>query len=151
MRVGDRPHQLLNLMSRHPDRRSAGIALRIEGAGVPAPPLGRSPARVPGDRTILPVVPSWRRRAFARATREAGLEHAGRNDLRHSFASLLLREGSGVIYVARQLGHDARLTLTRYGHVIDEIEDMPRLDAESAIVQARRMASSARCENPVSD
>jgi hypothetical protein len=31
------------------------------------------------------------------------------------FASLLLHEGRSVIYVARQLGHDARLTLTRMG------------------------------------
>ena len=31
-------------------------------------------------------------------------------DLRHSFASLLLHEGRSVIYVSRQLGHDARLT-----------------------------------------
>jgi hypothetical protein len=42
-----------------------------------------------------------------------------------------------VIYVARQLGHDARLTLTRYGHVIDELEDTPRIEAEAAIAQAR--------------
>jgi hypothetical protein len=42
-----------------------------------------------------------------------------------------------VIYVARQLGHDARLTLTRYGHVIDELEDMPRIEAEAAIANAR--------------
>jgi hypothetical protein len=41
------------------------------------------------------------------------------------------------IYVARQLGHDARLTLTRHGHVIDELEDIPRVEAESAIPSAR--------------
>jgi integrase len=57
--------------------------------------------------------------------------------LRHSFASLLLHEGRSVIYVARQLGHDARLTLTRYGHVIDELEDRPRIEAEAAIAEAR--------------
>ena len=57
--------------------------------------------------------------------------------LRHSFASLLLHEGRSVIYVARQLGHDPRLTLTRYGHVIDELEDQPRTDAEETIRQAR--------------
>jgi site-specific recombinase XerD len=57
--------------------------------------------------------------------------------LRHSFASLLLHEGRSVIYVARQLGHDARLTLSRYGHVIDELEDQPRVDAEQAIKEAR--------------
>jgi len=56
--------------------------------------------------------------------------------LRHSFASLLLHEGRSVIYVARQLGHDPRLTLTRYGHVIDELEDQPRTDAEETIRQA---------------
>jgi integrase len=80
---------------------------------------------------------SWRRRAFARAVQAAGLTHAGPYDLRHSFASLLLHEGRSVIYVARQLGHDARLTLTCYGHVIDELEDMPLIEAEAAIASAR--------------
>jgi integrase len=81
---------------------------------------------------------SWRRRAFHRATQEAGLAHARPYDLRHSFASLLLHEGRSVIYVARQLGHDARLTLTRYGHVMDELENTPRIEAEVAIADARR-------------
>ena len=88
---------------------------------------------------------SWRRRAFNRATLAAGLAHARPYDLRHSFASLLLHEGRSVIYVARQLGHDARLTLTRYGHVIDELEDRPPIEAEAVIVDARlavRMAGS---------
>ncbi len=67
---------------------------------------------------------SWRRRAFRRATAAADTK-ATPYTLRHSFASLLLHEGRSVIYVARQLGHDARLTLTRYGHVIDELEDQP--------------------------
>jgi hypothetical protein len=44
----------------------------------------------------------------------------------------------GVIYVARQLGHDARLTLTRYAHVMDELEETPRTEAEAAIAAARR-------------
>jgi len=60
-------------------------------------------------------------------------------DLRHSFASLLLHEGHSVIYVARQLRHDARLTLSTYGHVIDELDDVPRIDAEAAIAEARAM------------
>ena len=50
---------------------------------------------------------------------------------------MLLHEGRSVIYVARQLGHDARLTPTRYGHVIDELEDAPRLEAEVAIANGR--------------
>ena len=42
-----------------------------------------------------------------------------------------------MIYVARQLGHDARLTLTTYGHVMDEFEDAPQLEAHTAITDAR--------------
>jgi integrase len=66
--------------------------------------------------------------------------------LRHSFASLLLHEGRSVVYVARQLGHDARLTLSTYGHVIDELDDAPNLPAEEAI----RMARHTSCVSGVS-
>jgi integrase len=81
---------------------------------------------------------NWRKRAFDRARRAAGADEATPYALRHSFASLLLHEGRSVIYVARQMGHDARLTLTTYGHVIDELEDEPRVPAEDAIWAARR-------------
>jgi hypothetical protein len=63
-------------------------------------------------------------------------------DLRHSFASLLLHEGRSVHYVAKQLGHGARLTLDTYGHVIDELEDVPRLAAVDAILHARAGSSA---------
>ena len=62
--------------------------------------------------------------------------------MRHSFASLLLHEGRSVIYVARQMGHGAELTMRTYGHVIDELEDAPRLQAEEAIAQARARNSA---------
>jgi integrase len=113
----------------------------------------------PGDREL--VIPaasgglwsdeayrSWRRRAFARAAAVAGVELGARPyDLRHSFASLLLHEGRSVIYVARQLGHGAQLTLGTYGHVIDELDDQPRQDAEAAILAAR--SSGAAHELPI--
>jgi hypothetical protein len=51
---------------------------------------------------------------------------------------LLLHEGRDVIYVARQLGHGAELTLRTYGHVIEELEDSPHLPAEAAIGEARQ-------------
>ena len=82
---------------------------------------------------------NWRRRAFDRACKAIELEGARPYDLRHSFASLLLHEGRSVMYVARQLGHDARLTLTTYGHVIDELDDAPRMGAEEAIRAAPLM------------
>lgn len=46
------------------------------------------------------------------------------------------------MYLARQLGHDARLTLTTYEHVIDELDDEPRLPAEEAIRAARESSCS---------
>ena len=45
-----------------------------------------------------------------------------------------------MIYVARQMGHDAKLTLGTYGHVIEELEDAPRIGAEDAIRAARGSA-----------
>lgn len=47
-----------------------------------------------------------------------------------------------MIYVARQLGHDAPLTLSTYGHVIDELDGMRHLTAESAIAEAREARQS---------
>jgi integrase len=85
----------------------------------------------------------WRGETFVPALERAGLDHARPYDLRHSFASLLLHEGRSVIYVARQLGHDARYTLGTCGHVIDELDDQPRISAEDAIYAARG-ASAAR-------
>jgi len=42
--------------------------------------------------------------------------------------------------VARELGHGAELTLGAYGHVMDELDESPRQDAEAAILAARSSA-----------
>jgi len=80
---------------------------------------------------------SWRRRSFGRACKAADIEQATPYTLRHSFCSLLLAEGRSVIYVARQLGHSARLTLGTYGHVIEELDGTVPVTAEAAIRAAR--------------
>jgi integrase len=80
----------------------------------------------------------WCQRRFADLLKRAGLSSGRPYDLRQSFASLLLHEGRDVIYVARQLGHGAELTLRTYGHVIEELEDSPQLPAEEAIRLARQ-------------
>jgi integrase len=77
--------------------------------------------------------------AFGRAATAAGVPEASPYTLRHSFCSLLLHEGQSVIYVARQMGHDAKLTLSTYGHVVEELEDAPRVPAEDAIRAARQI------------
>jgi integrase len=87
----------------------------------------------------------WRGKVWTPTLKAAGIPHQVPYDLRHSFASLLLHEGRSVIYVARQLGHDATLTLKTYGHVIDELEDQPAISAEDAIRAAREKAAGDRC------
>jgi integrase len=91
---------------------------------------------------------SWRRKAFGRTFTAAGIEHARPYDLRHSFVSLLLHEGHSVIYVARQLGHDASLTLGRYRHTIDELTGSPQITAEAAIQAAREAPYPFRTRAP---
>lgn len=92
---------------------------------------------VDGRRWTNHAYQSWRRRAFDRAAASAGVPQATPYSLRHSFCSLLLAEGRSVIEVARQLGHGANLTLGTYGHVIDELADLDRVDAEDVIWAAR--------------
>jgi Phage integrase family len=91
----------------------------------------------------------WRRRVFTPALRSIRVERGRPYDLRHAFASLLLHEGRSVIYVARQLGHGAELTMRTYGHVIEELEDRPQLPAEDAIQEARDRLEAAK-DVPVS-
>jgi integrase len=81
---------------------------------------------------------NWIDNVWRPALTASGLAYQRPYDLRHSFASLLLHEGRSVIYVARQLGHSAQLTMRTYGHVIEELDDAPRISAEDAISAARR-------------
>lgn len=89
-----------------------------------------------GQRWSKAAYQSWRRRSFDAAAEAAGAVGATPYSLRHSFCSLLLAEGRSVIEVARQMGHGANLTLTTYGHVIDELAG-ERIDAEATIETAR--------------
>jgi integrase len=74
------------------------------------------------------------------AARRAGLPAMLRaHDLRHTAASLLIREGASVKAVQRSLGHkSAVMTLDRYGHLWpDELEDLAeRLDRARAAAVA---------------
>lgn len=96
-----------------------------------------------GQRWSKPAYQSWRRRSFDAAAEAAGAVGATPYSLRHSFCSLLLAEGRSVIEVARQMGHGANLTLTTYGHVIDELAG-ERIDAEATIEAARKNGRPAK-------
>jgi integrase len=57
--------------------------------------------------------------------------------LRHSYASLRIREGASIPELAEELGHSPQMTLGTYTHVIDELRGAPRLPAEQEIARAR--------------
>jgi integrase len=86
---------------------------------------------------------NWRRRTFQPACKALGLDITRPYDLRHAAVSLWLHEGRSVVEVAAWLGHSPAMCLSTYAHVVDELRDAPRIDAEQAIREAR--------EAPVTD
>ena len=83
---------------------------------------------------------NWINRVWRPALQRVGIPYQRPYDLRHSYASLLFHEGRSVVYVARQLGHSTAVCMRTYGHVIEELEDAPRITAEDAIQVAREQA-----------
>jgi integrase len=106
---------------------------------------------------------NWRRRVFQPAAARAGLatlksettyvvvEDKRRRrtrtkydgprpyDLRHAFASLLIRDGSkSLTEIAEQLGNSVATLSKDYAHVIADMKGQPRVPADVAIEQARR-------------
>jgi integrase len=116
-------------------------------SGRPAPSMpvipafnGNGTAIDPGKEWTEVGYEQWIRRAWASALDDAGLAYQRPYDCRHSFASLLFHEGRSVVYVARQLGHSTAVCMRTYAHVIEELEDAPRISAEDAILAARHGA-----------
>lgn len=65
-------------------------------------------------------------------------------DLRHSFASLMLHDGSvAIVDLARQLGHGTGVLLDTYGHVIAELRADERRPAATVILEARAKVAEA--------
>jgi len=59
--------------------------------------------------------------------REAGLPDVGMHDLRHFYASALIRAGLSVKVVSERLGHsNAAMTLNVYSHLWPDDEDRTR-------------------------
>jgi integrase len=77
------------------------------------------------------IPPNNLSRDWARTLRAKKLPHYSFHSLRHTYASILLvADRLDVLTVSRRLGHrDAALTLKRYGHLLDTIEDHVKLAA----------------------
>lgn len=84
---------------------------------------------------------NWRSRVFVPSARAAGLGLPRPYDLRHSFASLLIREQrTSIVELAEQLGHAPTMTLDTYAHVFAEYRRAEPVDIGEWIARARRDA-----------
>lgn len=83
---------------------------------------------------------NWRKRHFHAVTQALDLGRPRPYDLRHSFASLRIREhGASLVDLAAQLGHAPTETLKTYSHVYAEYRRKPPQPADALIRDAREV------------
>ncbi|CAB4896174.1 unannotated protein [freshwater metagenome] len=105
------------------------------------------PVRTQTKAATKDIMDNWRERTWRPALASARVEYQRPYDLRHSYASLLLAEGRNVHYVAQQLGHDPKLTLSTYGHLIAEYEHGANIDPDAEIQAARAKVAAGHTED----
>jgi integrase len=81
---------------------------------------------------------NWRKRVFEPAAERAGVVIARPYDLRHSAASLWLRERH-YLQVALWLGHSPDMTHRTYAHIIEDLDPDASVDAAVLIREARQI------------
>jgi integrase len=75
-------------------------------------------------RTGKPINPRHVLRSFAAIVNRAGVPRISIHDLRHTHATLLLRDGVPVKVVSERLGHaQASITLDVYAHVMSDMQE----------------------------
>ena len=73
----------------------------------------------PALRTGKPRSPVWLDRFWAKIRAEADLRDVRLHDLRHTHASVALRQGETVLAIGRLLGHASAETTLKYTHPSD--------------------------------
>jgi integrase len=86
---------------------------------------------------------NWRRRRFKTAASACESRVTRPYDLRHGFASLLFAERQNPAEIASQMGHSLQMLLSTYTHVLEELREVDGLDAEEAILAARKAVAKA--------
>jgi integrase len=113
------------------------LALWIETSGRGSP-NDRLFARKDGELLKVDDWDNWRNRRFYDVLDDLGIARRRPYDLRHSFVSLLIREGeTSIVELAEQLGHSPTETLKTYAHVFSEFRRQPRVPARQLIAEAR--------------
>jgi integrase len=76
----------------------------------------------------------WRERIFNKALEKAKLRKIRVHDLRHRYASQLIKSGESLAYIRDQLGHHSiKVTVDIYGHLVPGANKsaVDRLDDEA--------------------
>lgn len=81
---------------------------------------------------------NFRARVFHKHLPDDAHDGARVYDLRHGYASLLVREGCDLATVARRMGNSPRTTAQHYTHVFEVYEGKPRRTLAQTVEQARR-------------
>jgi len=87
---------------------------------------------------------NWRKRKFLPAAQKAGVPIRKPYDLRHSIASLWLREGIDAVTVAKRLGHSVLVLHRHYSHVIEDLDPADRRSVDEMIAAARTKGAGTR-------
>ena len=90
------------------------------------------------------IQPQYVTRSFRSLTRKAGLRAIRLHDLRHTSATLALSAGIHPKIVSERLGHSTvQLTLDRYSHVVDGLQDVAAQQLGDTIFGERSVGGSA--------
>jgi integrase len=90
------------------------------------------------DRKSLPFKPDRVNRTFNRLSKEAGLPHIRLHDLRHTWATLALRNGTHHKVVQERLGHaNISTTLNTYSHVTPGMQSQAAEETADLILPTR--------------
>lgn len=81
---------------------------------------------------------NFRARRFAAAVEAAGVRLDRPYDLRHSIASLWMREGIDSAEIARRMGHSIAVLHGTYSHVLADLDPDDRRSADDLIAAARK-------------
>ena len=88
---------------------------------------------------------------FVPVLKKSGIRRIRLHDLRHTFGSLLIQNGAGIVYVKDQMGHSSiQVTVDTYGHLIPgaDVSYVDRLDQKPPKKTTKRPQPSATPTQP---